>query len=118
MFIASVPCISQVILYFYFTDELHREPTMRELLNEVSAEASDKWVLIGTQLDIEDHHLENFSRTNTGDIYRCHLQVFRMWRNKGSPPYTWATIINVLRSKIVGEVRLADKLELLIKSQT
>ena len=91
---------------------------MRDLLNEVSAKASDKWDLIGTQLNIEDHHLEAFSRTGTANIYRCHQQVFRMWRNNGSPPYTWATIIDVLRSKIIGEVRLADELELWVKSQS
>ena len=32
-----------------------------------------------------------------------------MWKKRGSPPYTWTTIIGVLKAEIVGEVQLAKR---------
>ena len=89
---------------------------MRELLNQVSAEASDKWELIGIQLNIDDHKLENIKANTTG-VYQRHRQVFRLWKNQITAPYTWSTIIDVLRSKVVGEAHLADELEAWVQSQ-
>ena len=33
-----------------------------------------------------------------------------MWKRRGSPPYTWRTIIGVLRTVGVAEVRLSEEL--------
>ena len=45
------------------------------------------------------------------DPVRCLADIFDVWQRNGSPPYTWATIIDALRAPIVGEVRLARELE-------
>ena len=33
-------------------------------------------------------------------------EVFDLWQKRGSPPYTWTTIIGVLKAELVGEVQL------------
>ena len=55
--------------------------------------------------DIDSH----FSMSNQTPIL-CFSEVFEKWRTKGSPPYTWGTIINALKAPIVEEVQLANKL--------
>ena len=86
---------------------LQRPPKVSVLLNKVAAEASDKWKKLGQQLDIEHHKLKTISKEND-DILDCFAEL---WKRGGSPPYTWATIIDALRAKIVGEVQLAYELE-------
>ena len=89
---------------------LQKPPTIPDLLNKVAAEASDKWKKLGQQLLIEQHKLKTISREND-DSLDCFAEVFELWQKRGSPPYTWATIIDALRAKIVGEVQLAYELE-------
>ena len=89
---------------------LQRPPKVSVLLNKIAAEASDKWKKLGQQLDIEHHKLKTISKEND-DVLDCFAEVFELWKRGGSPPYTWATIIDALRAKIVGEVQLAYELE-------
>ena len=102
-------------IFFSKADKLQREPTIPDLLNKVSFKASDKWELIGLQLNIEGHQLTTISTETKNAILR-HERVFRMWQTRGSPPFTWATIVNALRAPIVGEERLANDLEEWVKS--
>ena len=90
---------------------LQKTPKMSDLMNKVAAEASDKWKKLGQQLDIDHHKLKTISREND-DVLECFAEVFDLWLRDGDPPFiTWATIIDALRTKIVGEGQLADKLE-------
>ena len=51
------------------------------------------------------------------DYYKAFNEVFGVWKKRGSPPYTWETLIGVLKTESVGEVSLADELTTWIKSQ-
>ena len=90
---------------------LEKSPKQSDLLNKVAAKASDKWKKMGQQLEIEYHKLKTISRENPEDSLDCYAEMFELWRKCGSPPYTWATIIDALRADIVGEISLADDLE-------
>ena len=45
-------------------------------------------------------------------------EVFSLWQMKADPPFTWATIIDTLRSPIVEENALAQEIEDWITSTT
>ena len=94
---------------------LQRPPKVSVLLNRVAAKAPNKWKKLGQQLDIEYQKLMTFPREND-DSVDCFARVFDLWKRGGSPPYTWATIIDALRGDIVGEVQLAYELEQWIMS--
>ena len=63
---------------------------------------------MGLQLNVPTDQLNSMTTT---DPISCYADVFNWWQRNGSPPYTWATIIDALRASIVGEVQLAHELE-------
>ena len=87
---------------------LNRPPEYYTLLNKVAVGAIDKWKKIGLLLDIPIGQLNSVTTT---DPILCYAEIFNLWQRNGSPPYTWATIIDALRSPIVGERQLAHELE-------
>ena len=87
---------------------LNKPPKHRDLLNKVAARARDKWRNMGLQLNIPMDQLNSMTAT---DPISCYADIFNWWQRNGSPPYTWATIIDALRAPIVGEVQLAHELE-------
>ena len=87
---------------------LNRQPEYLDLLNKVAAHTRDKWWIMGIQLNIPTDQLNSMTAT---DPISCYADVFNWWQRNGSPPYTWATIIDALRAPIVGEVQLAHELE-------
>ena len=89
---------------------LNRAPEYLDLLNKVAARVRHKWEEIGLQLSIDMSYLKSIW-TMKQDPVRCFADIFDVWQRNGSPPYTWATIIDALRAPIVGEVQLACELE-------
>ena len=81
---------------------------LADLLNKVAAHARDKWRNMGIQLNIPMDQLDSMTATDPIGYY---AKIFNWWQKNGSPPYTWATIIDALRAPIVGEVQLAHELE-------
>ena len=96
------------VLYTSSDDPLSREPTILELLHKVARRAMDKWDMVALELGIEQHQLNTINHPNP---VRCYNEVFSLWQNKGKPPFTWATIINALKSPIVEENKLAKDIE-------
>ena len=84
---------------------------MRELLHRVASRATDKWKRVGLELDIEHHQLNTISRSHCQDAFECYCEVFSLWQRKADPPFTWATIIDALRSPFVRENALAQEIE-------
>ena len=70
---------------------------------------------MGLQLEIENEKLATILSKSHQDDLLCFADVFGLWKKSGFPPYTWATIIDVLRADIVGDVRLANDLEQWVK---
>ena len=87
---------------------LNKQPRMNDLLNRVASRAMDKWELLGLQLNIPTHQLSTIQKSN---LILCFVDVFDLWERKSDPPFTWATIVEALRSPIVNENTLAKEIE-------
>ena len=74
--------------------------------------------MIGSLLCIKSGHLKAISQENASAGQRL-KQVFDRWENSAlsRSPYTWATIIDVLNTEVVGEKRLASEVEDWVISQ-
>ena len=101
-------CILHILLFVSSDDPLSREPTILELLHKVASRAMDKWDMVALELGIEQQRLNTINHPKP---VRCYNEVFCLWQNKGKPPFTWATIINALKSPIVEENKLAKDIE-------
>ena len=84
---------------------------MRELMHKVASRVTDKWYMIGLELDIEQHQLNTIRQSSHQDAILCFSRVFELWQNQADPPFTWTTIVGVLRSPIVQENSLAKEIE-------
>ena len=89
---------------------LDNPPKDKDLLDKVASRAQDKWKLVGVQLEIGSDQLNTIQNQNLNPIV-CYSEVFRLWRRKGHPPVTWATIIDALRAPSVQEDALAGEIE-------
>ena len=91
---------------------LTSKPALPDLMSKVAAKTPDKWMQIGVQLGIDVNQLnaiESKRRTDTNSIF---IDVFSAWEKQhGNMPYTWSTVINVLKSPAVGENALAQTLQ-------
>ena len=83
-------------------------------MNDVAAVIPAKWRFVGIQLNLPNCTLDEIQAQNAGRPDQCKLsfeQVLTRWKSLGTSPYTWETMINVLHSPSVGEVRLANELK-------
>ena len=103
-----------ILLLISPDDPLSREPTMRELLTKVASRAMDKWDMVALELDIEQQQLNTINHPKP---VRCYNEVFCLWQKKAEPPFTWATIIDALKSPIVGENKLAMEIEKWLRNE-
>ena len=67
-----------------------------------------KWYNIGMQLGVEIDRLDAIKK-QYNDPSDCLRETFKVWLKNCSP--TWASIVDALKSNVVGEVRLATELE-------
>ena len=96
---------------------LNTEPELSDLLNKVADKTRSIWETIGLQLNISSDRIKSISESYPRSPIRCYAEVFDVWRKSGSPPYTWATIIDALRAPIVGEHQLATELQQWLTNQ-
>ena len=86
------------------------ELDVRALMNELIAIAH-KWFNIGIQLRIDYHILKGFEQQYKDNPSRCLLEMLHYWLNgNGKSCVKWETIIEALRSPLVSESGIADKL--------
>ena len=90
--------------------QFDKPPELPDLLNVV-AHAKSSWKQVAVQLKISLGDVESIRKEHMMDAMDCYTEVFEKWRRRGSPPYTWATIINVLRAPAVDQEQLANELQ-------
>lgn len=83
------------------------EPDFAELACDVVLEIPNMWKPLARMLgfgniilEIEDHNPEGNSH--------CFATLFVLWKKRGRPKFTWASLINALES--INEVKLAKAL--------
>ena len=91
---------------------LDSEPSLPHLMEKVAAVIPNKYMIVGLQLGLTMAELEVIGPkySTLEEMYRAFSEMFGVWRRRGSSPYTWRTIIDVLKSASVGEVVLSDTL--------
>ena len=70
---------------------------------------------MGINLSITQDRLSSIEGQYQSNEER-YLEVFQQWRSSNNHPYTWITIISVLRAPIVQEMQLANELEEMLTS--
>ena len=76
----------------------------RDFLNHVAVRILDKWMVFGIQLEIPAPELKTYP---ADDPEQCFTRLFFSWKKKASPELSWETVIGVLESPIINQIRLA-----------
>ena len=101
-------------LFHLCTDpvSLDSEPSLQHLMDKVAAVIPHKYELIGLQLRLSLAELQVIGprRPTLEEHHRAFDEMFGVWRRRGSLPYSWRTLIDVLKSPSVGEVLLSEQL--------
>ena len=84
-------------------------PELPDLMNEVAAKIPQKWHDVGIQLGMEYDKLTFLSDSNPPGS-RLFALVFTAWKNCMKKDYTWAVLIQALKTPAVNEPRLAEEL--------
>eukprot|EP00731_Ephydatia_muelleri_P011043 Em0005g1629a len=82
------------------------------IMDKVAAVIPHKYEMVGLQLRLSLAELQVIGprHPTLEEHHRAFGEMFGVWRRRGSPPYTWRTLNDVLRSASVGEVLLSDQL--------
>ena len=93
-------------------DPLDSEPSLQYLMDKVAAVIPSKCWAIGLQLGLTTAELQAICPQQQGleNYHRAFGEIFGEWRRRGSLPYTWRTLIGVLKSASVGQVLLSEQL--------
>ncbi|KAL5506638.1 hypothetical protein EMCRGX_G008338 [Ephydatia muelleri] len=91
---------------------LDNEPSLQHLMEKVAAVIPGKYEMVGLQLGLTLAELKAMRPQHQclEDYHRAFGEIFDVWRRRGSPPYTWGTLIDVLRRPGVDEIQLSIKL--------
>ena len=65
---------------------------------------ADKWRALGIALGIPPSTLDGFEQRNP---QQCYETLFQDWEKRSHPP-KWTSMLQALRTRIVGERHLAD----------
>ena len=71
---------------------------------------TNRWREIAHKLLISSNDIERIELENVS-IFERLTKIFDKWHRKDELPFTWETMVDVLRSSIVGENALADQLD-------
>ena len=92
---------------------LNSEPELNDLMNKI-ATAITKWEEVGYALGIKRRsmeHIKEETRTHSNNILSSFRAVFDYWlSHAGQKQCTWNAVLNALKTKQVGEERLADRI--------
>ena len=88
------------------------EPSLPHLAEKVASVIPHKYEMVGLQLGLTPSQIQTIRPLHQSleDYHRAFGEIFGVWKRSGSLPYTWRTIIGVLRTASVGEVRLSEEL--------
>ena len=102
-----------IICHFIANNKTNKHPSQSELKELLTSKVAHKWFPIGIGLGMSGEQLEEI-RGNSNDIPdHCLGNLFYEWeqnRHKDKP-FTWSTLLQVLRSVNVREESLAKDLE-------
>ena len=83
---------------------------MDVLANRVAAKVSHQWMEVAWQLKLENGDIQRIEK-NRQDVFDRFMAVINKWKETLSRPFTWDTLVAVLKSDSVKETRLASELQ-------
>ena len=87
---------------------------MADLMNDVASVIPAEWRAVGIQLGLSSDTLDGIKSNNAGSPKAClnsFEEVISLWKRLGPRPFTWRTIVDVLRTQAIGHTALANQLE-------
>ena len=85
-------------------------PKLKELVEDLH-EVASKWRAVGVQLEVPTSTLKEIDYVNRGDCSRALSDMLDEWINN-DPNVSWETVVEVLKSRSVGERALARDIEM------
>ncbi|XP_019854737.1 PREDICTED: uncharacterized protein LOC109583733 [Amphimedon queenslandica] len=85
---------------------VEKDLTHKDLSIYVIPYLTEKWREVGLALALTPPQLDDIEENSQGIS-----DVFQLWEDLATRPFTWKTLLNVLRSSIVNEFSLANQLE-------
>jgi len=96
---------------------LQNEPQLHELMDLVASRIQGKWRDVGIQLYLDEGELSSIAESEGQYPLRCFTSVFTTWKKKQTRDFSWETLLSALRTKAVGENRLADEVSSYLTSR-
>ena len=85
---------------------LNLELTHKDLSELVIPWLSSKWCEVGLALELTPDQLNDIE-----DNHKGISDAFQIWEDSGKKPFTWQTLLSVLRSPDINEYELANELQ-------
>ena len=84
-----------------------------QFIESVATQIPSKWKRVGVAFGISQSQIDAIERQRLADPVGCFSDVFSLWQQLSTPqqPVSWTVLVNVLRSRSVGEEDLASFLE-------
>ena len=82
-------------------------------MDTVATEIPSKWKRMGVAVGMSQSQIDAVDTHRRGQTFDCFSDVFKYWQDASTPeqPANWASLITVLRSRIVGEEALAEHIK-------
>ena len=96
----------ETVFDFTWFINLNLELTHKDLSELVIPRLSSKWYEVGLALELTPDQLNDIEDNHQGIS-----DVFQIWEDSGKKPFTWQTLLSVLRSPDVNEYELANELQ-------
>ena len=93
------------------SETLRKQPEISDILNQVAVKVPDKWQVLGIQLGMSYDQLKTIAAKDQ-TYQSCYAEILEHWKKNGPLPYTWATIIDILKEPSVDLADLATELNI------
>ena len=100
-------------MFIHILEDLQlSEEDLRKLV-ELLYDAAHKWERIATFLDFESGTIASIKskQLGTDEAVDKLMELMKKWLNRTSPPPTVSALVDVLKSRVIGEEKLAQVVE-------
>ena len=73
-------------------------------------DARSHWYNLGLKLRLHAYELDNIRENYSGDTKKCFLDMLKGYLKTTIPPPSWFALVEALKSKMIAEHRLAEKI--------
>ena len=88
---------------------LSSKPDIKDLNEHVASAIPQKWELFGVQVGLEQSDLDCI-RMQSHDCRLLFNHLFNLWKRKIPSDFTWYNVLEVLNSKSIEEIDLAENI--------